>query len=125
MTRQELIRRLVALQEEMLEVGTAMDYYGGFDSAIAQHGREMVGASGIVSSWLEGVGWCRKCGGEMKPGKAIAQTLTGIPDFNGDEYAVTVSPGGSGRLIECMKCSECGWSITKGDGDGAEQKTKG
>ena len=49
----------------------------------------------------------------MKPGKAIEQTYTGIPDFIGGDV-VTMSPGGPGRLIDCMKCVECGWSVTKG-----------
>jgi len=48
----------------------------------------------------------------MRMGKALEQTMTGIPDFCGDKYAVTVSPGGNGRLVECMKCVECGWSVT-------------
>jgi ribosomal protein S26 len=56
---------------------------------------------------------CKKCGGTMQPGKAIEQTLTGIPDFVGDKYAVTVSPGGPGELIDCIKCVECGYSVTK------------
>lgn len=33
---------------------------------------------------------CAKCGGEV----------------------CTVSPGGPGKLIECMKCLECGWSVS-------------
>lgn len=55
---------------------------------------------------------CRKCGGVMEPGKAIEQTYTGLPDFPGDRYAVTVSPGGPGKLVDCLKCSACGWSVT-------------
>ena len=54
---------------------------------------------------------CRKCGGEMKPSKAIAQTFTGLPDFPGKEV-VTISPGGPGRLIDCRKCEKCGHSVT-------------
>lgn len=56
---------------------------------------------------------CKRCNGEMKPGKAIEQTYTGIPDFIGGDV-VTMSPGGPGRLIDCLKCSKCGWSVTKG-----------
>lgn len=56
-------------------------------------------------------GTCRKCGGEMQPGKAIAQTFDGIPDFIGGEVC-TVSAGGPGKLIGCMKCKNCGWSVT-------------
>lgn len=53
---------------------------------------------------------CRRCGGLMKPGIALEQTYTGSPDFPGGEV-VTMSPGGPGRLVECMKCRECGWSV--------------
>lgn len=55
---------------------------------------------------------CKKCNGDMPPSKAIAQTLTGMPDFPGDRSAVTVSPGGPGVLIDCLKCGTCGWSMT-------------
>jgi len=54
---------------------------------------------------------CKKCGGEMSPGQAIEQTYTGTPDFPGDAYPVTMSPGGPGKLIECSKCKACGWSV--------------
>ncbi len=54
---------------------------------------------------------CSKCGGPMRPGKAIAQTWGGSPDFIGGEV-VTMSPGGPGRLIDCLKCARCGWSVT-------------
>lgn len=55
---------------------------------------------------------CKRCGGPMAPGQAIAQTYTGLPDFPGDEHAVTVSPGGPGKLVDVLKCSACGWSVT-------------
>lgn len=47
----------------------------------------------------------------MKEGKAIEQTYTGIPDFIGDDHICTVSPGGPGKLIKCLKCEDCGWSV--------------
>lgn len=50
----------------------------------------------------------------MQPGVAIQNTLTGMPDFPGDRHAVTVSPGGPGKLIDCMKCIACGWSVMNG-----------
>lgn len=58
---------------------------------------------------------CKKCGGEMKEGKAIAQTFTGVPDFIGSKECVTISPGGSIKLIDCLKCEKCGYSTTKGE----------
>lgn len=55
---------------------------------------------------------CKKCGGAMAQSKAIGQTFTGTPDFAGDGHVCTMSPGGTGKLIDCMKCAECGWSVT-------------
>ena len=55
----------------------------------------------------DGVRACRKCGGAMKPGKAMQQTVD-----CGDEG--TCSPAGPGVLIDCMKCERCGWSVTPG-----------
>ena len=54
---------------------------------------------------------CPKCSGPMEPGKAIEQTLTGSPDFTGGPV-VTLSPGGQGKIIDCVKCKGCGWSVT-------------
>lgn len=54
---------------------------------------------------------CSKCGGKMAPGKAIAQTCTGMPDFPGGDV-LTLSPGGPGRLVECLKCQKCGHSVS-------------
>jgi len=51
----------------------------------------------------------------MRPGKALAQTYTaGMPDFPGDSHGTTFSAGGPGRMVEAMKCANCGWSVTKG-----------
>ena len=57
---------------------------------------------------------CRKCNGLMKPGVYMAQTFSGVLDFPGDTHAVTVSPGGPGRLEPCLKCEACGHSVTGG-----------
>ena len=54
---------------------------------------------------------CRRCGGQMKPSKAIAQTWTGQPEWPGDTIC-TMSPGGPGRLIDCLKCEKCGHSVS-------------
>ena len=59
---------------------------------------------------------CRKCGTEMVTSIAIQQTWTaGIPDFIGDKNPIiqTMSPGGPGELIPCLKCPACGYSTTK------------
>ena len=56
------------------------------------------------------VDWCHRCGGSLKPGIALQQTATGAPDFQ-DGEVVTLSAGGPGRLIGCLKCEACGWSV--------------
>jgi len=72
---------------------------------IAQAGRE------VNSTWN---GKQPTGNGEMRPGKATGQTYTsGAPDFPGATQ-VTMSAGGPGVLIDCMKCVECGWSVTEG-----------
>lgn len=56
---------------------------------------------------------CKRCGGIMRPGIAMGQTWNaGIPDFPGQDACITMSPGGPGRVIDCMKCEACGWSQT-------------
>ena len=52
----------------------------------------------------------------MQPGIALQSTLAGIPDFAGDNHATTASPGGPGRLIDCFKCADCGYSVTISNG---------
>jgi hypothetical protein len=55
---------------------------------------------------------CKKCNGKLKEGFAIVPTLVGYPDFPDGEF-VTMSYGGGGKMISCMKCEICGWSIPK------------
>jgi ssDNA-binding Zn-finger/Zn-ribbon topoisomerase 1 len=54
---------------------------------------------------------CKKCGGEMGLGEAMEMTLSGVPDFP-DGQVVTMSYGGPGKLVDCLKCLDCGWSVT-------------
>ena len=58
---------------------------------------------------------CRRCGGEMKAGIAIGETVRGYADFANCEV-VTLSPGGPGYIKDCLKCIECGHSITESAG---------
>ena len=52
--RVEIANRLRALSAEMISLGTAMDYYGGFDDSM-QHGRELVGAGLTAHEWAEAI----------------------------------------------------------------------
>lgn len=53
---------------------------------------------------------CSKCKIELVKGIAIQETYTGIPDFN-DGHVCTLSPGGPGKLIDVLKCPQCGKSF--------------
>jgi hypothetical protein len=53
----------------------------------------------------------------MAPGIAMGQTATGKPDFAGGEV-VTMSPGGPGVVIPCLKCPACGHSVSTSVADG-------
>lgn len=57
---------------------------------------------------------CKKCGGQMAKGVAMAQTYTGRTPNAPKDHVFTMSPGGPGQLIECLKCQRCGWSVTGG-----------
>ena len=55
---------------------------------------------------------CIKCKIPMKNGIAIQNTVVGVPDFIGGNV-ITLSHGGPGKIIEVLKCPECGHSISK------------
>lgn len=46
---------------------------------------------------------CNRCGGAMKPSKAIVQTWSGAPEWPGDTQ-IALSPGGPGVLVDCLEC---------------------
>lgn len=48
----EIIARLNALSNELIEVGTQIDYYYGINP-LALHGKEMVGAGLMAKEWAE------------------------------------------------------------------------
>lgn len=57
---------------------------------------------------------CNKCRTQMVDAIALQQTYVGgIEDFAGDGYSSTFHAGGTGRVIACWKCPDCGRSITK------------
>lgn len=53
MTPTEIVARLRALSGEMITLGTAMDYFGGFDGRMVSNGRDLVGAGLIAHEWAE------------------------------------------------------------------------
>jgi hypothetical protein len=62
---------------------------------------------------------CNKCNVPMGQGIATQQTYVGgMPDFAGDRHSSTFSAGGTGKVINCLKCPECGRSVTEGKENG-------
>jgi hypothetical protein len=55
---------------------------------------------------------CKRCGGAMKPGVATGQTAVALRPSRGPNDCRTYYAGGTGKLIACMKCAGCGWSVT-------------
>lgn len=54
MTRAEIAAELRALATEMIRIGVAMDYLGGFNP-IGDHGRELLRAGEIARGWAAGI----------------------------------------------------------------------
>ena len=52
--------------------------------------------------------FCPKCGGEIGDGKALQNTYVASGDLGG---VCTMNHGGPGKMIECRKCRDCGWSV--------------
>lgn len=45
---------LQALQQHMIDIATRLDYYGGM-GPWAEHGAQLAGAAGVVSTWVDGM----------------------------------------------------------------------
>lgn len=54
-TPREIATRLAALAAEMQDLGACMDYFGGFNARIAQHGAQMVAVGLVVQAWADAV----------------------------------------------------------------------
>ena len=54
---------------------------------------------------------CRECGVEMQPCLAIFMNTIGLPDFIAGEV-VMLSSGGQAKLVKCLMCPRCGYSVT-------------
>jgi len=63
---------------------------------------------------LQSAGICPSCLVPMSDGIATEQTYGGTPEWPGADV-VTMSTGGPGKLIDCLKCPICGFSTTKGN----------
>ena len=51
----EIARHLRLLAEQMQELGAAMEYTAGFDGAMAEHGKELLGAGLIANGWADAI----------------------------------------------------------------------
>lgn len=50
-----IAKQLRWLSEHMIDIGTSMDYYGGFDERMTERGSELVGAGLIAKEWAKGI----------------------------------------------------------------------
>lgn len=64
---------------------------------------------GIGMDVIESAMFCKKCYVPLERGQAMVSTWVGAPDFPGGAV-VTLSPGGPGKLVDCLKCPKCGFS---------------
>ena len=53
MTNQQIADQLKILSVQMVNLGTAMDYYGGLATHMAHRGAELIGAGLIAESWAK------------------------------------------------------------------------
>lgn len=61
---------------------------------------------------------CPRCRTTLVQGKALQNALVGSPDFPGDtgfEAGCTLSYSGEAKMVDCLKCPECGYSRTFGE----------
>jgi hypothetical protein len=56
---------------------------------------------------------CPRCKVLLKRGIALIPTYGGKPDFIGSKEVVTVSMVGCGKVVNCLKCPKCGYSVNK------------
>lgn len=116
MTQKELLNRRLGLkiEESMLiqeEINFIQDAIASIPHEPTPQEREEFFKSEIDETT------CKKCGGEMAPGQALVNTPFGIPDFEGtDGMLATMSMTGPPDMVPCLKCRDCGWSITSDGG---------
>jgi len=51
MNKQDLVTELRRVGQDMIDMGAKMDYFSGFDSEVADKGRELLGAGMIAQQW--------------------------------------------------------------------------
>ena len=55
MKTDDIVNRLRELSEQMIQLGTEMDYFGGFNAEIAEKGKELAGAGMIAKTWADDI----------------------------------------------------------------------
>ena len=55
LTKQEMLERMEELRIHMLSVGVDLEYFGGFNGSMAQKAKELIGASVVLQTWMEGI----------------------------------------------------------------------
>lgn len=57
---------------------------------------------------------CRKCNGNTKESKALVNTQKSVDDFGNDKDMphTTIIQTSNAKLIDCLKCVDCGHCFT-------------
>ena len=55
LTKQEMLARMEELRINMLSVGVDLEYFGGFNGNMAEKAKELLGASVVLQTWIEGI----------------------------------------------------------------------
>lgn len=55
LTKQDMLERMEELRINMLSVGVDLEYFGGFNGSMAQKAKELIGASVVLQTWMEGI----------------------------------------------------------------------
>jgi creatinine amidohydrolase/Fe(II)-dependent formamide hydrolase-like protein len=53
MTPKDIANELKSLSVRMVNLGTTMDYYGGFNGLMAKRGAELIHAGQVAESWAQ------------------------------------------------------------------------
>lgn len=107
------VEKAMGIEPEEIVVGTRDRAFieAVRDEALADAARALVRAELLHRAAVRAEMVCKRCGTRLKPGLAMLPVVGGTPDFIGDDAVVTVSVVGS-RLGKCLKCPDCGWSVT-------------
>lgn len=55
MSKSEILRKLKTCQSIMLDTAVDLEFYGGFNEVITDHAKQLLGASTMLLTWIDGI----------------------------------------------------------------------